>query len=113
VLVGALHDAYVPILLGTDSGIDVVDPGTSLHEELLELIAAGLTPYEALAAGTVVAAEFLGEQDQFGAVRVGLRADLLLLERNPLEDVTAAATPVGVMVNGAWYSAAEPGGLGR
>lgn len=113
VLVGALHDAYVPILLGTDSGIDVVDPGTSLHEELLELTAAGLTPYEALAAGTVVAAEFLGEQDEFGAVREGLRADLLLLERNPLEDVTAAATPVGVMLNGDWYSAAELGAASR
>lgn len=104
-LVGALHDAYVPILLGTDSGIDVVDPGSSLHEELLELTAAGLSPYEALAAGTVVAATFLGEEDEFGAVREGLRADLLLLERNPLEDVTAVAAPVGVMVNGDWYTA--------
>lgn len=105
VLVGALHDAYVPVLLGTDSGIDIVEPGTSLHDELRELAAAGLSPYEALAAGTVVAAEFLGEQDEFGAVREGLRADLLLLERDPLQDVTAAATPVGVMVNGEWYSA--------
>lgn len=106
ILVGALHDAYVPILLGTDSGIDVVDPGTSLHEELAELVAAGLTPYEALAAGTVVAAAFLGEQDEFGAVREGLRADLLLLDRNPLEDVAAASDPVGMMVNGTWYSRA-------
>lgn len=103
-LVGALHRAYVPILLGTDSGIDLVAPGTSLHQELIELEAAGLSPYAALAAGTVAAAGFLGEQDEFGAVREGLRADLLLLDRNPLEDVRAAADPVGVMVNGDWYS---------
>jgi imidazolonepropionase-like amidohydrolase len=103
-LVGALHRAYVPILLGTDSGIDLVAPGTSLHQELIELHAAGLSPYAALAAGTVVAAAFLGEQDEFGAVREGLRADLLLLDRNPLEDVRAASEPVGVMVNGDWYS---------
>jgi imidazolonepropionase-like amidohydrolase len=103
-LLGALHRGYVPILLGTDSGIDIVAPGTSLHEELLELTEAGLSPYAALAAGTVVAAAFLDEQDEFGAVREGLRADLLLLERNPLEDVRAASDPVGVMVNGDWYS---------
>jgi imidazolonepropionase-like amidohydrolase len=103
VLVGALHDAYVPILLGTDSGIDIVVPGSSLHDELQELIASGLSPFEALAAGTVVAARFLGEEDEFGAVRAGLRADLLLLGANPLEDVTAAAEPLGVVANGSWY----------
>ncbi len=103
VLVGALHSAYVPILLGTDSGIDIVVPGRSLHDELQEFVAAGLSPYEALAAGTRVAAAFLGEQDEFGAVREGLRADLLLLAANPLEDVSAAAEPLGVVANGAWY----------
>lgn len=112
-LVGALHRGYVPILLGTDSGIDLVAPGTSLHEELLELTAAGLSPFAALAAGTTVAASFLGEQDEFGAVREGLRADLLLLEGNPLEDVRAASDPVGVMVNGDWYVGNALEALGR
>lgn len=102
-LVGALYQGYVPLLLGTDSGIDIVAPGTSLHEELLEFSQAGLSPYSALAAGTVVAAEFLAEADEFGAVREGLRADLLLLRQNPLEDVRAASNPVGIMVNGDWY----------
>lgn len=103
-LVGALHQGYVPLLVGTDSGIDIVAPGTSLHEELLQFSQAGLSPYAVLAAATVVPAEFLGEGDEFGAVREGLRADLLLLERNPLEDVRAASDPVGIMVNGDWYS---------
>lgn len=102
-LIGALHDAYVPILLGTDSGIDIVVPGSSVHDELQELVASGLSPYEALSAGTVVAARFLGEQDEFGAVREGLRADLLLLGANPLQDVAAAAEPLGVVANGSWY----------
>lgn len=102
-LVGALHQGYVPLLLGTDSGIDLVAPGTSLHEELMEFSLAGLSPYSALAAATVVAAEFLDEVDEFGALREGLRADLLLLQQNPLEDVRAASRPVGIMVNGDWY----------
>jgi imidazolonepropionase-like amidohydrolase len=62
-----------------------------------------LSPYSALAAATIVAAEFLGEVNEFGAVREGLRADLLLLEHNPLEDLRAASEPVGIMVNGDWY----------
>ena len=112
-LVGALHRGSVPILLGTDSGIGVVSPGESLHQELAELTGAGLTPYTALAAGTVVAAAFLGQTDEFGAVREGLRADLLLLDGNPLEDVGAAARPAGVMVNGRWYTAGELAALAR
>jgi imidazolonepropionase-like amidohydrolase len=105
-LVRALHRGGVPILLGTDSGIDVVAPGASLHQELIEFTSAGLSPYAALAAGTVVAAEFLGEADVFGAVREGLRADLLLIPGNPLVDVRAASEPIGVMVNGRWYTGA-------
>lgn len=102
-LVGALNRGYVPLLTGTDSGIDIVAAGTSLHEELLEFRQAGLSPYAALAAATVIAAGFLGEEDELGAIREGLRADLLLLEGNPLEDVRAASDPVGIMVNGDWY----------
>lgn len=111
-LLGALYRGYVPLLLGTDAGIGVVPPGTSLHEELGEFVASGLTPYDALAAGTIVAARFLGQDDEFGAVREGLRADLLLLAGNPLEDVRAASHPVGVMVNGNWYTGAALEQLG-
>ena len=57
---------------------------------------------------------FRGGLDRhIGAVREGLRADLLLLERNPLEDVKAAAQPVGVMVNGDWYPASALDALVR
>jgi imidazolonepropionase-like amidohydrolase len=106
-LVAALHDGYVPVLLGSDSGINIVAPGASLHEELLEFTQAGLSPYAALAAGTITAARFLGAEEEFGAIRAGLRGDLLLLERNPLEDITAASDIVGIMANGNWYAGAE------
>jgi imidazolonepropionase-like amidohydrolase len=112
-LVGALQRGYVPLLLGTDSGIDVVAPGTSLHEELLEFNRAGLSPYATFAAATIVAAAFLGQEDEFGAVREGLRADLILLDQNPLEDVRAVSEPVGVMVNGDWYSGGALEALSR
>ena len=103
-LVNALHRGYVPLLAGTDSGIDVVAPGTSLHEELREFTQAGLSPYTTLAAATITAAQFLGEEEEFGAVRAGLRADLLLLSENPLTDMRVLADPVGIMVNGDWYA---------
>ena len=85
--------------------------GTSIAL-MSELTAAGLSPFAALAAGTTVAAAFLGEEDEFGAVREGLRADLLLLRGNPLADVRAASDPVGVMVNGDWYFGAALDALG-
>lgn len=98
----ALHEAGAGLLLGTDSGIDVVDPGASFHAELAEWVAAGLTPYEALRAATVDAAEFLGESDEFGRVAEGLRADLVMALRDPLADVETLREPLGVMVRGHW-----------
>jgi imidazolonepropionase-like amidohydrolase len=102
--VKALHEGYVPLLVGTDSGIDVVAPGSSLHEELREFVEAGLPPYVTLAAATITPARFLGEEEEFGAVREGLRADLLLLTGNPLTDISVLSDPAGIMVNGDWYS---------
>lgn len=99
----ALRDAGAGLLLGTDSGIDIVAPGLSIHDELHEFVAAGLTPYEALRAGTVDAAAFLGRSNEFGTVAVGNRADLILLDADPLADLGALRTPAGVMVRGRWY----------
>ncbi|MHC4681568.1 MAG: amidohydrolase family protein, partial [Planctomycetota bacterium] len=94
----ALHDAGVRILLGTDHSVMPV----SVHWELRNLVDAGLTPYEAIKAGTRDAAECLGELDEFGTISAGLRADLILLEANPLLDVGNAARRIGVMVRGRW-----------
>jgi imidazolonepropionase-like amidohydrolase len=106
-IVKALHNAGARLLAGTDFAGFFLVPGYSLHEELRELVAAGLTPYEALRAATADAAEFLNRANDFGTVGQGKRADLLLLSANPLEDVRNAARIEGVMVRGRWFTQAE------
>ena len=105
---GALHRAGVPLMAGTDAmGFPLIPPGTSLHRELQLIVESGLTPYEALRAATVVPASFLGKEGEFGAITVGQRADLLLVEDNPLEDIGHMRTPAGVMARGRWISRSE------
>lgn len=98
----ALHDAGAGLLVGTDSGIGRTRPGESIHTELAQFVAAGLTPYEALLGATRNAAEFLGEGGEFGVVAPGARADLILLDDNPLNGLQALESPLGVMVRGHW-----------
>jgi len=105
--VRALHEGGARILLGTDTPNPFVVPGFALHEELRNLMNVGFTPYEAIKAGTSDAAEFLHEESQFGTVAVGRRADLLLLEANPLADVANVKRIAGVMVDGKWFSESE------
>ena len=89
-LAAALHREGVPMMAGTDSmGVPMVPPGVSLHWELRQLLESGFTPYEALQAATVRPAEFLGRRGEFGTVDVGKRADLLLVEGNPLQSTSA------------------------
>lgn len=104
-LVRALHAAGAPILAGTDFPNPYVIPGFSLHDELDELVAAGLSPYEALRSATAAPARFLGAD--FGTVEVGMRADLLMLDANPLENVDATRTLEGVLISGRWHAAGE------
>jgi hypothetical protein len=100
---GALHRAGVPLVVGTDAmGLPLVVPGTSLHRELELLTESGLTPYEAIRAATVAPAVFLRQDNEFGALGVGKRADLLLLEGNPLQGVARLKQLVGVIVRGKW-----------
>ena len=102
--VRALSAAGAHLLAGTDAGIEIVAPGTSLHDELAELVAAGLTPYQALRAATVDAAAFLG-RPELGTIRTGGAADLLLVTGNPLEDVGRAAKIEGMVLHGEWLAA--------
>lgn len=86
-ITGAAHRAGVKIALGTDGGDSFVFPGSSVHDELEELVSAGLSPVEALRAATWNGAELLGKTDLHGSVEAGKRADLVLLSANPLEDI--------------------------
>lgn len=97
--VRALSRAGAHLLAGTDAGIGIVAPGASLHDELAELVAAGLTPYQALRAATVDAAAFLG-RPELGRIGAGAAADLLLVAGNPLEDIGQAAKIEGMVLHG-------------
>jgi imidazolonepropionase-like amidohydrolase len=99
-ITGAAHLAGVGVLLGTDAGDSFIFPGSSAHEELAELVAAGLSPAEALGAGTWRAAEFLGRTADFGAVARGKVADLVLLDADPLTDITNTRRIRAVMLGG-------------
>jgi imidazolonepropionase-like amidohydrolase len=105
-IIAALRRANVKLLAGSDAGIGPVQHGTGLHCELATLVAAGLQPYEALAAATRNAGEFarlhLKEQEPFGTVTVGARADLVLLSADPRADIGTVARPLGVVLRGVW-----------
>jgi imidazolonepropionase-like amidohydrolase len=101
-LLRALHQAGGTILVGTDTVNPLVVPGFSLHEELQLLHNAGIGRRDVLRAATRGAAEWLRASDQFGAIAVGQRADLLLLDANPLTDIANTQKIAGVMVRGRW-----------
>jgi imidazolonepropionase-like amidohydrolase len=106
-VVRALHSKHAGLLLGTDAYKPNVIPGFSLHEELQYFVKAGLSPYDAIRAGTSDAARFLHRESEFGTVAVGLRADLLLVTANPLDDVGNVAKRAGVMLRGIWLPEEE------
>ena len=106
-LIKALYDGGVPFLLGSDAPQLWNVPGFSAHRELGALVAAGLTPYQALRTGTVDVAKFLSEEGRSGVVRVGARADLLLLDANPLDAIANSLRINGVVMNGRWIGPAE------
>ncbi len=106
-VIRALHDAGAGLLLGSDAPQRFNVPGFALHRELEFLVAAGLTPYEALRTGTVNAAEFFGAAERRGTVAVGKEADLILLDQNPLQNVAHSRRVHGTMVRGRWLPRAE------
>jgi imidazolonepropionase-like amidohydrolase len=103
-IVRQFHAAGVGLLVGTDAMNTGVVPGTSAHDELEDLVAAGLTPYQALRAATVNAALFLATPGDSGTVAVGQKADLVLLDANPLEEIGNSRRIAGVMLRGRWLS---------
>jgi len=101
-LVGKLHAAGIPIVAGTDQ----VVPGHSLHRELELYVQAGLTPLQAIQSATVVPARVMGLDRDVGTIAPGLRADLIVLDANPLADIRNIRTVRWVMANGVMYPTA-------
>ena len=104
-LVRRLHAARVGFLAGTDApaGVDVL-PGISLHLELQRFVAAGFTPLEALQTATLNPARFFGRLRDFGSVRPGRLADLVLLSANPLADIANTRRIAAVVADGRYLS---------
>ena len=101
-LIKALHTGGAGLLLGSDAPQIYNVPGFSTHRELESLVAAGLTPYQALETGTRNVAVFFGTLRGSGTVETGKRADLILLDANPLDDVRNTTRRAGVMLRGKW-----------
>ncbi|TFG96006.1 MAG: T9SS type A sorting domain-containing protein, partial [Calditrichales bacterium] len=101
-MVKAMHDRGVKLLIGTDCTNPFVVWGFSVNEELQLFVEAGLTPFEVLTIATKNAAEFMQAEHIFGTIAEGLRADLILLNSNPLENIANVQDHAGVMARGVW-----------
>jgi imidazolonepropionase-like amidohydrolase len=102
-----MHKAGVPLLAGTDCTNPNTYPGFSLPDELELFVECGLSPADALRTATVNPAKFFGEEKLAGSVEVGKRADLLLLDADPLEKVGNVRKVAGVVANGRYLPADE------
>ena len=92
------------MLLGSDAPQLFNVPGFSIHHEIEGMKKAGLTPLEIIQSGTINPAIYFDEEDDFGEIKEGLSADLILLNANPLEDLKALKNISGVMVRGKWLT---------
>jgi imidazolonepropionase-like amidohydrolase len=95
-----MYAAGVPVMTGTDTTAPNVFPGFALHEDLNYFVQAGLTPLQALQSATIKPAEFLGHAAEQGTIAPGKRADLVLLNANPLDDIRNTQKIDAVIVNG-------------
>ncbi|WP_207511137.1 amidohydrolase family protein [Longitalea luteola] len=99
-IVKSIFDAGIPILAGTDFPNPYCFPGFGLHDELKWLVKAGLTPAQALQTATINPARYLDLQNQYGTVSAGKIADLILLDENPLSDISNTQKIQSVFVHG-------------
>lgn len=106
----AIHDAGGKLMAGSDTPEFLWLYGFALHHELKALRDAGIGNYAALAAGTRNPSEFFGTLNKVGTIEKGKRADLILLNANPLDDISATKDRSGVMLKGKWYTQTELNG---
>jgi imidazolonepropionase-like amidohydrolase len=100
--ISQLHQAGVPIMMGTDAGNATMFPGYSAHKELEFMADAGMSAAEVLRAATIVPARFLKMEETMGSISEGKIASLIMLDENPLENVSNTQTLIRVMLEGYW-----------
>ena len=106
-LTKVFHDKGGKLMTGTDSLFPGLVPGFAVHRELQELVDVGLTPFEALRTSTTRPYEFLGELDRAGTIEVGKYTDLVLVNEDPLKDISGASKVAGVLIRGRWLGIDE------
>lgn len=106
-LLKTMNENGVNILMGTDAPQLFSVPGFSIHRELQEMVAAEMSPYEIIKSGTYNVGQYFSNEDDFGTIAEGQRADLILVNKNPLDDVAHIRNHAGVMVRGKWLSKEE------
>lgn len=100
--IGMCHEAGAKLVVGSHTSVPQAERGWAYQRELELLVEAGLSPSEAITAGTLRTAEFLGTDDRLGSVEVGKLADLVLVEGDPTQDIRAMHDIAYVMLNGSW-----------
>jgi len=103
----AFHEKSGRTMAGSDTVLPGLVPGFALRGELRELVAAGLTPFEALRTTTTTPFAYLGENERAGTIEIGRRSDLVLLDANPLEDIANTSRVAGVLMRGRWIGEGE------
>jgi imidazolonepropionase-like amidohydrolase len=101
------------MLTGSDVGVAWVVPGWSIHQEMARLVALGVAPIEAIRGATIYGAEASRVADRFGSIEAGRSGDLVLLERDPLQDITATRAIRAVVARGRVLPAATGGSPAR
>lgn len=107
-LLPILRDSGVTIIAGTDAGFlnSFNYPGVGLHDEMAIFVAHGLTPLQTLQAATLTGPKFFGSSDHYGAIDTGKAADILILDRSPLQDIAATRAIRGVVLRGRYFDRA-------
>ena len=102
-VIGALHKAGIPIVPGSDTGL----VGFGLHREIELYVEAGMTPMEAIQSATIVSASAMRLDKDTGTIEAGKRADLIVVDGDPLKDITALRKVTRVVTNGRMYSVVD------